>query len=186
MINIEIQNSKTFLLSVFSFIFLVLSLILTTQALAAEPTAPYFQLRVSPSTGSDDTGDGGNYYFVGQTFNAQIRIHTNNTNTISANVIIYYNKNYLEVQDALPNSGVQISPGTLYQSYPLSGNTVDITNGIIRLTGFNTSGYYNSGASEGTFGTITFKVIQQKTATQGNITNPTFVDIEFFGRWYNY
>ncbi len=163
--NLKMQNDNSklkffkFYIAIFSFVFLVFNLA-PFGAQAAEPTAPYFQLRVSPSTGADNTGDGGtgnpndyNHYFVSQTFNAQIRIHTNNTNTISSNVIIYYDKNYLEVQDALPDAGVQISPGTLYQSYPLSGNTVDTVNGIIRLTGFNTTGYYNSGASEGTFGT---------------------------------
>ncbi len=181
------QNLK-FLIGIFTLVFLVLNLIPLGEAQAAEPTAPYFQLRVSPSTGGDDTGDAGtgnpanyNYYFVGQTFTAQIRINTNNTNTISANVIIYYDKNYLEVQDTLPNPGVQIQPGTLYETYPLTGNTIDTTNGIIRLTGYSASGVYNSGVSEGVFGTITFKVIRQKTVNQGNISNPAFVDIEFLG-----
>jgi hypothetical protein len=183
----EEKNLCTFISGCFILIFLFLVLVpLKTQA--AVPTPPYFQLRVSPSAGADDTGDGGtgnpsdyNYYFVGQTFNAQIKIHTNNINTISANVIIHYDKDYLEVQDALPDPGIQITPGTVYETYPLSGNTVDTTNGIIRLTGYSASSVYNSGAGEGTFGTITFKVIQQKTTSQGDTGNPTFVDIEFLG-----
>jgi len=178
----------------FKFCFIFLSFIIYALSLAplnvqsAEPTLPYFQLRVSHSTGGDNTGDGGagnpvdyNYYFVGQIFEAKIQMHTNNINTVSANVIIYYDPNFLEVQDALPGPGIQIKPGALYETYPSTGNTVDTTNGIIRLTGYSASSVYNSGASEGTFGTITFKVIQQKTATQGVTTDPAFVDIEFLG-----
>jgi len=182
----KMKNSMLYLMTL-SFVICVLSL-MPLKGEAVEPTPPYYQLRVSPSTGGDNTGDGGtgnsvdyNYYFVGQIFEAKIQMHTNNINTVSANVIIYYDPNFLEVQDALPNPGIQIKPGTLYETYPLTGNTVDTLNGIIRLTGYSASSVYNSGANEGTFGTITFKVIQQKTATQGVTTDPAFVDIEFLG-----
>jgi len=82
-LKIKVQNDNSkfkslkFSIVVLNFALLVLSLILPNKTLAAKPTAPYFQLRVLPSTGADDTGDGRtgnpadyNHYFVGQTFNA--------------------------------------------------------------------------------------------------------------------
>lgn len=144
---------------------LVANLAMPLYASAASPAAPYFELCVSPVTGGDCSGDGNgtlNKFYVGQTFDAKIMISTGAVDTKSANIIINYDTNYLTVNDSKPAvTGTQISAGTLYESYPDSGNTV--AGGVIRLTGANTSGANYAGA--GVFGTISFTVLAQKASS---------------------
>lgn len=80
-----------------------------------------------------------------------IIIDTEGINTVAADAFIRFNPNEIEIIDQNPSvGGTQISTGHVYETYP--GNRVDP--GIIRLTGFNRSGFFNG---RGILGTIKFK-----------------------------
>lgn len=158
---------------------------LPVVSLGASPTAPSFELCVSPMTGTDCTGDGGgaggyalNEFYVGQTFNANILLSTGGQPSRSANIIVHYDTDYLRVNDYNSSlAGTQISPGYIYESYPSSGNSVDTTAGIIRLTGSNPGGS-DTNVTNGVFGTISFTVLQQREDMYGT-SNPLVTWIDF-------
>lgn len=115
-------------------------------AAAAPSGADTFQLLAAPSTGADNTGDGGsgstedlNYYYVGQSFDTTIEIKSGGTD--AANIWIDYDT------DVSTASG--LTDGTYFPSY--SGQT--ITGGRVKLTGFRTSG---TSSGTGTFGSLTW------------------------------
>lgn len=96
----------------------------------------------------------GNFY-PGQAVNVNILVNTDHVPTDAVDVILSYDPNYLEVQDALPSvAGIQIQPGTIYEAYP--GNIVDPVKGEIKLTAFSIIGEYNSGSGAGVLATINF------------------------------
>ena len=100
-----------------------------------------------------------NTYYVGDIFTVNVLISTGGEDTDSGDVILYYEPEFLEVEDALPAvPGVNVMPGTIYQAYP--GNMVDTTNGKITITAFSVMAPYNSGLGTGVFATITFKALK--------------------------
>jgi hypothetical protein len=140
-------------------------------AKAVDP--PSFSL--SPATG--------NYYVGCNVIETDILIHTNNNQTDSANVIIGYDPAYLEVIDQDGGvAGKQIAAGSAYGNY--TGNTVDETEGTIKLTGFNIVSPYNSGSNFGTFGTMYFNVLQDGNTsltidfTQGETTDSNIAEYQ--------
>jgi len=137
---------------------LVLSLFL--PALPVSAADAYFS--ISPASGS---------YYVGNNFSVNILISTGGENTDSADVILYYDPNLLEVVDALPNiPGTQVQTGSVYQVYP--GNEVDSSIGQIKVTGFSVSSPYNSGSGAGVFATVEFRVKQAGSASLSFEFNP--------------
>ena len=78
-------------------------------------------------------------------------LNTEGENTVAVDAFLRYNPAEIEILDQLSGVlGVQIRPGSLYQSYP--GNIV--SNGLIRLTAFNQSGFFNG---RGILASIVFK-----------------------------
>ncbi len=110
-------------------------------------------LSLSPSSGS---------YTVGDTFEAQIILDTEGAETDGVDIhYLNYDPSLLEVQDAnVEQTGIQISPGTLYSNTPL--NSVDVTNGRIDFSQTTAGG--NTYNGNGVLATITFKVLSQGTA----------------------
>lgn len=75
-----------------------------------------------------------------------IIVDTEGVNSLAADAFLKYNPNEITIVDASPGlGGTQIGLGNAYEAYP--GNQV--SNGIIRLTGFNKSGYFNGRAVMG-------------------------------------
>ncbi len=69
-------------------------------------------------------------------YTIRLIIDTGSNQSNAADVIINYNPNEIEIIDNVQNvNGVQIGPGNAYEYYPVTGNIVDSTNGIIRLVG---------------------------------------------------
>ncbi len=80
-----------------------------------------------------------------------IIINTEGQDSMAADAFLRYNPDEIEIVDQMSGvGGVQLRPGSVYESYP--GNIVG--NGIIRLTAFNREGYYNG---RGVLGSIVFK-----------------------------
>jgi hypothetical protein len=70
---------------------------------------------------------------------------------MAADAFLRYNPDEIEIVDQMSNvGGIQLRPGSVYESYP--GNVV--SNGVMRLTAFNRSGYYNG---RGVLGSIVFR-----------------------------
>ncbi|MBT5016553.1 hypothetical protein HOM98_03630, partial [Candidatus Peregrinibacteria bacterium] len=108
----------------------------------------------------------GDYYEACETIDVDILIHTNNTNTDSANIIIGYDDTKVEVQDDDGGvGGIQITTGSSYDNH--ASYTVDEDDDEILLTGYNTVSPFNSGASYTTFGSFTLN--PQSTGT-ANLT----------------
>ncbi len=77
---------------------------------------------------------------TGCTNTLSIVIDTEGVNSLAADAFLRYNPNEIEIIDQNGGiGGVQLGIGSVYESYP--GNIV--SNGIIRLTGFNRSGFFN-------------------------------------------
>lgn len=130
-------------------------------ALAAEPTLNnWFQLRASPFTGADDTGDGGtgnptdyNYFYVGQTFTANIQIKSEHTN--AANIWIDY--------DPVLFDAFNLTTGTYFDNW--AGQT--ITSGRIKSTGFNLSGNSSGLSPPAGFGSVDFSALRPTAVNYG-------------------
>jgi len=110
-------------------------------------------LSLSPSSGS---------YTVGDTFEVQIVLDTQGTETDGVDIhYLNYDPSLLEVQDAnTEQTGIQISPGTLYSNTPV--NSVDTVNGRIDFSQTTAGGSTYNGS--GVLATITFKVLSGGTA----------------------
>jgi hypothetical protein len=92
-------------------------------------------------------------YIQGCTYNVDVLIDTEGSTSNSADIIINFDPNEVEIIDSdLLNTGIQITPGNAYTSY--FGNQVDILIGEIRLTGVNLAGNFNG---EEIFGSFEFK-----------------------------
>ncbi len=116
----------------------------------------YFAL--SPNSGS---------FYPGQVISINILEGTAFEDTNAADVVLYYDPDYLEVVDAIPGTpGVQVQPGSIYEVYP--GNVVDSGDGVIRITGFSIVGTFNSGDGSGVFATVNFRAKQTTAATSLN------------------
>lgn len=111
------------------------------------------------------TPPAGNYY-PGQEFSINVLLGTDNFDTNAADLILFYDPLFLQVVDYSPAAGVQVKPGSLYESYPL--NTVDPVSGKINVIAFSVISTYNSGSGTGVLATVTFEPLQV-----GN-TNITF------------
>lgn len=167
-------------LQVFLF-FLALWAFWPIKVLAADPTAPAFDICVTPVTSgaSDCTGDGGggggygyNEFYVGQEFDAVIRINTNGVNTTSGDVVLTYDSTYISLQDVT-------YPATGYDSeYYTETGTTTKTLKITRWYSTAGSSFANSSFQE--FATVTFKVEEAMQADNylgtgvGNIMNVDF------------
>jgi hypothetical protein len=82
---------------------------------------------------------------------ANIIINTEGQDSMAADAFLFYNPDEIDIVDQMGGvSGIQLRPGSVYESYP--GNIV--SNGVIRLTAFNRQGYYNG---RGIMGSIVFK-----------------------------
>lgn len=82
---------------------------------------------------------------------ANIIVNTEGQNSMASDAFLFYNPDEIEIVDQMSGvGGVQLRPGSVYESYP--GNIVG--NGVIRLTAFNREGYYNG---RGILGSIVFK-----------------------------
>ncbi len=124
---------------------------------AAPIGADWFQLTASPSTGSDNTGDGGtglpadlNYYYVGQAFTSAIQISSGGTN--AANIWVDYNTANVTASN--------LTTGAYFPSW--SGQT--ISGGRVKSTGYRTVGQ-SSGA--GSFGTVRWTMVRPTAANYG-------------------
>ncbi|MFZ6015499.1 MAG: hypothetical protein ACOYUZ_04045 [Patescibacteria group bacterium] len=136
-------------------------------AIAAAPSgADWFQLIANPSTGSDNTGDGGtglpqdlNYYYVGQSFLTTIQIQSGGTT--AANILIDYDTN--------TSTASNLMIGTYFPSW--AGQS--ISGGRVMSTGYRTSGQ-SSGL--GNFGTVQWTMDAPSEAAYGSST-PSILDI---------
>ncbi len=124
----------------------------------------WFELHATPTTGADDTGDGGtgnpadlNYYYVGQSFDAAISIQSNGTT--AANLWIDYDPTLLSV------SG--ITPGDYYDHWK---NQL-IETSRVKSTGYNFPVSQSSGA--GNFGNLTVNLTKPTAANYGTGTPGT-------------
>lgn len=132
-------------------------------AFAGSPSGTnWFQLKTSVTTGGDNTGDGGtgnpsdyNYYYVGQSFDADIEISSDGTN--AANIWIDHDPNYA--------SASNLNTGTYFPSW--AGQT--ITNEAPDLTRIKSTGYRTAGTSTGVgnFGSVRFSALQPTAANYG-------------------
>ncbi len=136
---------------------------------AAPAMGNWFQLHASPYTGADDTGDGGtgnaadyNYYYVGQTFTANIQIKSENTS--AANIWIDY--------DPLLMTASNIQTGTYFSSW--SGQT--LTGSRVMSTGFNISGFSSGTSTNAGFGSVNFAAIKPTAAAYAQL-NPAALTI---------
>jgi len=131
-----------------------------TNGYAATPSGDeWFQLRASPFTGGDNTGDGGtglpgdlNYFYVGQTFTSNIEIQAAAPGTNAANIWIDYN--------TLKVTASGLSTGTYYPSW--SGQT--ISGGRVKSTGYRTTGY---STGNGNFGSLQWTINEPNAFNYG-------------------
>jgi Bacterial Ig-like domain len=100
------------------------------------------KLALSPATGE---------FKIGCATAVNIVINTEGKDSMAADAFLYYNPNELDIVDQMSSvPGVQLRPGSVYESYP--GNIAG--GGVIRLTAFNRQGYFNG---RGILGSIVFK-----------------------------
>jgi len=104
-------------------------------------------------------------YNQGCSYSVNIIIDTNGVESNSADIIINYDPFKIDILDSnLIKSGLQIQPGTVYDTY--FGNQIDTNTGEIRLTGATFSGSFNG---RGTFASIKFKSKSSITSADFNI-----------------
>lgn len=83
---------------------------------------------------------GNTEFKAGCTNRLDIIVNTEGENTTAADAFLSYNPDEIEIIDqSSAASGIQLRAGKVYESYP--GNIV--SNGTIRLTAFNRTGYFN-------------------------------------------
>jgi hypothetical protein len=113
---------------------------------SASPTyATGASFSLSPASGT---------YKTGTSFNVNINLNTGGNQTSGADAIILYEPEKLAAQS--------ITPGTIFSSYPVK--TINSTAGRISISGIVTEAT-SSFVGEGTFATITFKVLSSGTTT---------------------
>lgn len=158
----------------------VLAVMFVASALGAHAASPsgndWYQITANPSTGSDNTGDGGtglpadlNYFYVGQSFVGTMQINVDSSpGSNASNIWIEY-----------PTTTVSASSLTTGSFFPTwSGQVVSSTIGRIYSTGFRTSGY-SSGL--GTFGTVTWTMLKPSAAAYGTTAATLDINIGTVG-----
>lgn len=113
-------------------------------------------------------------YNIGQTFDVSIKLDTARNETSGIDAIITYNPADLEVQDADSGAaGIQIQPGTLYDSYPQNS----VISGKISFSAIITTGG-NGYSGSGTVAVVTFKALRESAKSQVNFgfTNDSITD----------
>ncbi len=143
--------------------------VVSSFALGASPTTNnWFQLLVNPYTGADNTGDGGtgnpsdyNYFYVGQTFSANIQIKSSTTS--ASNIWIDYDPVLLTASNLLT--------GTYFSSW--SGQTIN--SGRIKSTGFNISGYSSGLSGAAGFGSVDFTALKPTETNYGTVSSTTLI-----------
>ncbi len=143
------------------------SLFLFGVIFAAAPAGDdWFQLLVSPSTGADNTGDGGtgnpadyNYYYVGQSALQQIQISSGGAE--AANIWVDFDPTTVTLSN--------LTTGTFFPSW--SGQTIGATR--LQSTGFDLS-VLRSGT--GSFGTFDVTFLKPTAAAYGT-ASPSGFDI---------
>lgn len=104
-------------------------------------------------------------------YNANIILNTGTNQVNGADLFIDYDPSRIEIQDTNTSiPGKQISPGSVFSSYPIQSNQVNESLGTIRLAGVN---YSNPFSGEGLFATIRFRSI--------NNTSNGFLNFRFSG-----
>lgn len=101
---------------------------------------------------------------IGDTFDVRILVNSAQIKTVATDAVITYPPQLLAVVDANNNLyGVQITPGTIYETYTYAySRGVDTTNGIIDLSGYTLTG--TDPLSNSLFATIRFRVLSQGNA----------------------
>jgi hypothetical protein len=175
------------LLSIAAIAIIATSIFIGTARAEVNPssTAPtgvdYFQLWLSPSTGNDNTGDGGggypgtpaqitflNYYYVGQQVTTSMRMTTGGSS--AANMFINYTPADI--------TGSNLQTGSIFGTW--SGQAINATQVI--STGFNAGGGSSTG-TDANFGSVTWTV-QRPSELFNSYAVPTTIDIEE-GIYYN-
>ena len=126
---------------------------------------------------------GGAEFRSGCTNALNIILNTEGGDTRAVDAFLRYNPDEIEIIDQVSGiPGAQLRAGSIYQSYP--GNTAQ--NGIIRLTAFNQSGFFNG---RGILASIVFKSkpgVEQTSisfnfapgnSTDSNVADPESLDI---------
>jgi hypothetical protein len=141
-------------------------------AMAATPSGnDWFQILASPSTGNDNTGDGGtgnasdyNYYYVGQSFTGTLQINVSSpSGSNAANIWVDYATTTV--------SSTNLTTGSFFSSW--ASQTIDSAFGRVYSTGYRTSGY-SSGL--GNFGTANFSFKRPTQANYGT-ASPGTLDV---------
>ncbi len=156
------QNIITIILLIF-----IVSGISFHLVLAGAPSGDdTFELTVSPTTGGDNTGDGGtgdpadyNYFYVGQSFITTIQIVTGGST--AANIWIDY--------DTDDVSASNLTTGSFYDTW--NSQSIDSVNGRVYSTGFNVGGGTSNGS--GSFGTVTWEALEPTEASYGTSSADT-------------
>lgn len=146
------------------FIFTFIGLLLTAQFAQAAT------LSLSPAGGE---------LVQGCEYKTSIIVDTQGDSSLAADAFLNYNPSEIEIIDQNPGlGGIQLGTGHTYEAYP--GNQV--SNGIIRLTGFNKSGSFSG---RGVLATIKFKPKQNINAASivfdfspGRSTDSNVADLE--------
>lgn len=141
-------------------------------AMAATPSGnDWFQILASPSTGNDNTGDGGtgnaadyNYYYVGQSFTGAMQINVSSPSGSNAsNIWVDYATTTV--------SSTNLTTGSFFSSW--ASQTIDSALGRVYSTGYRTSGY---STGLGNFGTVNFS-FKRPTAAAYGTASPGTLDI---------
>jgi len=160
-----VQKIISLLLVFFLFIF---QFLINSPVFADSPSGnDWFEIRVIPSAGADDTGDGGsgnavdyNYFYVDQTFDGNIYINSNGTTT--SNIWVDYDSDIFNVNS--------ISTADYFNSW----KNQTINSGRVKSTGYNYPVVLSSGV--GAFGTLSFTA-KRPTSSNYGINNSSLVDI---------
>lgn len=101
----------------------------------------------------------------GCVYAADIRVNTGSNNSNAADISIMYEPSKIDIIDSIPSrAGIQIEPGTAYESY--YGNEVITSSGIIRITA---ASYNELFRGEDRFATIQFRAKADVTSTSFTI-----------------
>ncbi|MEI6238013.1 MAG: Ig-like domain-containing protein [bacterium] len=122
----------------------------------------WFRLATQTQTGTDNTGDGGNYYYVGQdvTYNINAFIGSSEPSN-AADFILLYDKNKV--------SASSLTTLSAYQNW--IGSNIDNAVGRLTLSGYGNPGVYVSGAKS--YATVKMSALKP-TGIFGSVPVSTF------------
>ena len=160
----------------YTLLFILAQIIFFLPAKAASPGDDpshhnWFELNATPYTGGDNTGDGGtgnpddlNYYYVGQSFKANIKINVGGTNgSNAANIWIDYDPTQITVSN--------LKTGNFFSNW--AGQ--DISNGRVKSSAYEIANY---AAGLGNFGSIDINLnLNQPTESNYGVASPAMLDI---------